>query len=718
MKNNVEIAEWQESVNSLSDKDFFYLMRLYLGEIKTPYNKQRLVSQLASFIRQPDILQNIFDLLDEFDIKILTAVNMIQNPTQQVLFDFFEGEFTKEQIFSKILNLCERLLIYKTTNSQTFTENIHINPLLKEDLQPFFDKKLLFPEENVMFFSTDDAFSLSPNFLAAFFSFVQNKGISCKADGSLKKNDLSRLGEIFAKREKTIQLLTTSLVNLSILKEGERNFEINNSRLQAFSLLPEIFQYSLICAASISRFSQEGLRKEAQLLIDCLSSIPEKGFSKRNILRLAFLTSTKQTSFSGSTKNGTSRFSQILQAAKQDSCEQIFQNSTILECMIDNAMQFGLLQKTGKSENNTEIFIANPVMAGQNQNYNLHAKEQTKNQKVLSIDSTFTVNILPGLDLHTLLNFSKFMFIKKYDVVTEFEITKQSSAVAFDFGFTPEKIFSLLSDYSNYEIPQNLKINIIEWFNTYNSAVLYEGFVLKVAENNASLVENNPKIQSFIKEKLAPGIYFLNIPQNSDIKDFISQSGLEFLGKTKKSTEFSEFTTFPALRPAQKTHFFDNNAGNFSTDFDGFYENKEKPSVKKQKTKKNPDLKNDLLKILEKMDIEANQKASLRYKIENHLILSEEHLKTTCIRTEIFEAKGTDYAGKVHLIETSIKDEDLMEIQLPNQMETNAFYSLLGHAIGLSKNEGESVLRFETEPSGEILNLLVSKITSVKRIRY
>ena len=90
MKNDFEIAEWQESITSLSDKDFFYLMRLYLGEIKTPYNKQRLVSQLASFIRKPENLQSILDLLDEFDIKILTAVDLIQHPSQQVLFDFFD----------------------------------------------------------------------------------------------------------------------------------------------------------------------------------------------------------------------------------------------------------------------------------------------------------------------------------------------------------------------------------------------------------------------------------------------------------------------------------------------------------------------------------------------------------------------------------------------------------------------------------------------------
>ncbi len=711
MKNDFEIAEWQESITSLSDKDFFYLMRLYLGEIKTPYNKQRLVSQLASFIRKPENLQSILDLLDEFDIKILTAIDLIQHPSQQVLFDFFDGEFTEEKIYSKILNLCERLLIYKKTNPQTLTDNIYINPFLKDDLKPFFNRKLIFPEEKVVFFSTDDAFVLSPNFLAAFISFVMNKGISCKADGSLKKIDISRLNEIFYEKEKVIQLLTTAFVNLSIFRESDRTFEINSSRLQSFSLLPENFQYSLICAASVSRLSNEGLRKEAQLLLDCLSSIPENGFSKENILRLAFLTSLKQHSSCDGKKNISSRFSQILQAARQDNTEHILQDSALLEAMIDSAIEFGFLQKLGKAENGTEIFAANSLMVKPVQNHS--------DLKVLSIDSTFTVTVLPGLDLKTLLDFSIFMFIKKYDVVTEFEITKQSVSIAFDYGFTPERIFSLLSDYSNYEIPQNLKINIAEWFNTYNNAVLYEGYVLKVSENNSSLVENNPKIKTFIKEKLAPGIYFLKIPQNSDLKDFVLQSGLDFLGKTKTSTEFSEFTTFPLLRNPQKVFLFDE-ISEISDDLSEY------------RKKKNHDLKNDLLKTLEKMDIDENQKASLKYRIEHQLIICEEHLQHTAVRTEIFEAKGTDYAGKVHLIESSIKDDDLMEIQLPkqnstlnspaiihsNQQDEKDFSTFLGHAIGISKNEGESVLRFVLEPSGEVCNFLVSKITSIKRIRY
>ena len=60
------------NLSSLPDEKFFYVMRLYLGEIKTPYNKLKLIEQLASLIRNKTSLERIISFLDETDVKILT----------------------------------------------------------------------------------------------------------------------------------------------------------------------------------------------------------------------------------------------------------------------------------------------------------------------------------------------------------------------------------------------------------------------------------------------------------------------------------------------------------------------------------------------------------------------------------------------------------------------------------------------------------------------
>ena len=67
MENTIDT--WAEAIASLPDKEFFNIMRLYLGKIKTPYNKQRLSSQLASFLKAPGHIETIISFLDDFDIS-------------------------------------------------------------------------------------------------------------------------------------------------------------------------------------------------------------------------------------------------------------------------------------------------------------------------------------------------------------------------------------------------------------------------------------------------------------------------------------------------------------------------------------------------------------------------------------------------------------------------------------------------------------------------
>ena len=76
--------------------------------------------------------------------------------------------------------------------------------------------------------------------------------------------------------------------------------------------------------------------------------------------------------------------------------------------------------------------------------------------KVLNIDSSFTVTLMPGLSLDSLLPLLSFISIKKSGIVTEFEITRQSISVGFDEGWNPNSIFSELEKFINYELPQNI----------------------------------------------------------------------------------------------------------------------------------------------------------------------------------------------------------------------------------------------------------------------
>ncbi len=699
--NDNEMNRWQEAITSLPDKQFFNTMRLYLGEIKTPYNKQRLTQQLAGFIKNEENLTSLLTLLDSFDITVLTAISLISNATQETIVEFFHTEYSVTEIYAEIINLIERLVIYKE-KSDTGKEYIKINPLIRENLLPYLDTKLIFPDFTAATFSQDDNFTISPNILAAFISYIRIRGISCKSDGTIKKNDKNRLEEIFPGKEKFIQLLMNAFVNLSLVyeKDDGKGYRLELSRIRKFAELSEIQQYTLLCAAAVSRFSKDGLKKEAQLLIDCLTSVPETGFSRDSILRLAFLVGTYTED--GNAIARKSRFSRMLEAARQEAGSEPEQNAELLDRMIDCAVEFGLLRKIGKTEDQIDLFT-NAISLTNDSLLDRQASDSQQVPKVLNIDSTYTVTLMPGLKLKDLLPLTDFMIVKKSAVVTEFEITRQSVSEGFDNDINPEIIFERIEKYTYYEIPQNLKINITEWYNSYSSAQLYYGYVLKVTDNNITFAENNPNIRKYIKEKLADGIYLLNLPAGSEINDFISESSLEFLGNVKTSLTKSEFSTFPLLRPGHKP---------------AVLEIKNHAAAKKTSIADADKILKNLKASLKTLEMDEHVKESLEHRISSRLILSENQLKTASVRTEILEADGMDFAGKVHLIEAAVKDEDLMELQLPTADGKGDFFTMIGKPLSISRQPGEAVMRFQVEPTGDIQNLLVSRITHLRRLRF
>ncbi|MCR5286148.1 MAG: helicase-associated domain-containing protein [Treponema sp.] len=683
-----EIESWQEAVSSLNDNTFFNIMRLYLGDIKTPYNKQRLISQLASFIKNEKNTRAILDFLDEDDVKVLSAISIISKVTKDTLVEFFKDTYSLGQLYSKIINLNERLIIYLKKDRYSSKEYLYINPFLKDALKPYLSYRLVLENPQIETQVTEDSFTISPNFLAAFISYLKIKKISCKADGTIKKNDLNRLEVIFPQKEKCIQLLMTSFINLSLVKEGEKGFELDSLRLEKFAELEDSMQYALLCAAAVSRFSKAGLQKEAQLLLDCIASIPQSGFTKTSILRLAFLVGSYSEDGSAVSQRG--RFSQILAAARSEDGAEAVQNADLLDRMISAAMAFGVLQKKGLTAEGEEVYAAGTFLETTNEDI-----------KVLNIDSTFTVSIMPGLRLKKLLPLTDFLLIKKCELVTEYEIVRQSVCYSFDYSWTPEKICAQMEKYSYYELPQNLKINIAEWYASYSSAAIYKGYILKVKDNNITLAENNPKIKPYLKEKLAEGIYLLNIPLDANISSFIEECGFDFLGNLRQSERPSMNLSFPLLRKSQEISMLKQKAS---------YE-----EVSGQEGQKKID---ELLLLLNESDMDENKKENLSHRIKSRMILSKEQLLNASIRSEIIEADGMNFPGKVRLLESSIKEEDMVEIVMPQADGSGKLFTMVGYPKLLSKQTGEAILRFEVEPDKENITILVSKISHIKRMRF
>ena len=89
-----KVIQWQECLTTLPDSIFFELMRMYLGEIKSPFNKQNLIERLGSFLHKEQVKENILLLLSQQDCQIISAIALLEHPTQEILLSFFAGSLS------------------------------------------------------------------------------------------------------------------------------------------------------------------------------------------------------------------------------------------------------------------------------------------------------------------------------------------------------------------------------------------------------------------------------------------------------------------------------------------------------------------------------------------------------------------------------------------------------------------------------------------------
>ena len=200
-----KILLWRESLSVMPDHHFFEIIRMYLGEIKTPYNKQRLIEDLSAFLRRDDNRLMITKLLSKTDLELVTAVKELSGATKEKLHALFSADMTYAALYEQLMNLEERLVIYRHPDKDTGRIIFELNPLLEPVLVPLLSRNNLLPAAKLAENSASRNNSpdvaplckLSPEFLAAVYSFLLENPELCKADGTLKKRYEATMPELF-----------------------------------------------------------------------------------------------------------------------------------------------------------------------------------------------------------------------------------------------------------------------------------------------------------------------------------------------------------------------------------------------------------------------------------------------------------------------------------------------------------------------------------------
>ncbi len=723
-----EIIAWRESLTLMNDNHFFELIRMYLGEIKTPYNKQKLLEELSAFLRRPENVQNILKLLSPNDILILSAVKYLARPTQEKLSHFFMADFTFADLYERILNLEERLLIYrKIENRKSY---FAITPQLKAHLEPFLSFSSLLPdfaEENAKKTAapgtanlpekTPDALPQPTSMLlAAIFSFFFHEEDLCKADGTFKKRCTSLLNAAFsftATKEgfAYFMLLFEGLKNLQLIRQNLSEISCRLMRWENFCKLDDFSQICYVVAASCGPCSPAVLQRNAQLIMTILLQIPAEGFSKR-VLNRSVVLNRENAQEEGDIVLKKSRLAELLMepAKNPGGSAASTENEISAVKIVEQITKSGLLTE----ENGA--WVCSPLVENYKKTCGFAAAADTSPKPALTIDADFSACILNMPGLADLLPLMRFLKIENFDAVPHFEISKKTCGRAFDSGLDAGTIKAQIEECASHRISQSLDFSLNQWFENYNSAFLYRGYVLKAASEKKVFIENNEKLKPYINAVLGEGIYLLDFFDDEEAKKIIEESGLDFVGAIKTVSSDTPGKSFAKLSPkGQALHaqtaktsaqIFANSAETAKSGNEG---NQEQTVCTK---KERDEVLQGFLDAIEGADFSAEQKDGLALRVKRKIVVNPSQLRAESVRFERVEASGMDYSGKVHVIEHAISNGSLIELLYDGMSQP-----IVGEPLSLEKTNGDAIIHLRLVPSSEEKTYSVSKANLVKRIR-
>ena len=713
MKKNAEdTARKSAFLSEINEGRFFDLVRLYVGEIKTPYNKQKLIESLSAFFHKEENRLVLYALLSETDLIFIAAVIHIPRCTEEKAADFFGSQFSFSFLHDTFLNLEERLIVYRRSDGDE-AEFFEINPLLREELEKRAPAALLFPvdenaeavQQTLQNGSVKSAdvkgggteFFVSNRLLASWFAFAAEFPDYCRLDGSLKKKAALSIKERFADiPQDFLTALDSALRNLSLFRRNGARCEADRQKLQSFARLPPLSRCAYLAAAFCGAFRRDVLCKNAALTAELLHLLPVKEerrpVSQLYILRAIFLLRENQKCAAEHTE---SRLRRLLAEHAQfdDNAQKAgFKSENLFEALVRFGIVVPCFEDGAASESAAEqlYFINSDLFA------DCPEKDM---QNAISIDAGFSLTVLKELSLDVFLDLTSCTDLEICATVSRFRITRTACLRAFENGMPLEKIIGLLQKTASHKLPQNLLFSLRDWYNLYSSGNLFKGYVLQVAEDKRVQTENNPALAPYIRVCLAPGIYILNFSSDEEAADIIKKSGLEFIGAVKNSEPECAALPFSDLDAAPECA--------------QFLRHKDFAEQIREKTAAAEFEKRHMVAMeaeLKKKNLPKEQEDELLLRIRRKTVLSHSQLRENSARVEKNEASGMDFLGKIRVIENAIACCDPVEVVCAGE-------SLCGIPLVLEKQSGDAALMLRIENCAEPKKISVAQARFVKRIR-
>lgn len=682
------MADFKSALLTLGDEAFFEIVRNYLGPIRTPFNKHDLIKRLEAFLRRPEIQDRIVGLIDEEDAQLLSAVWMLGEPDFDELYLLFAGERTYLDLHQRLLNLEDRLLVYRDH------DRLLINPILRDPLEErVLRAELLFASRPLR---RDDPEAngtwVTDTLLVSLYSYAHEHPELFRADHSLRKRARTDLAERIPPLAEPIAantlagdeenddapapvdvhratILVDALVRAGALTD-HNGIDVAPAVWRRLASLTPLARLAHLAAAAASgrpdgshpsdrREEDHGRRRLSAAIEAIMTTLPrDRAMSSRSIERLMLVLAPDQSA---------------------EVCRRAREAMTLM----------GVLTRLDGG------YVAMGPLP-----------EQTDERKPLVVQPNFDVTMPEEFTFDDGLFVARIAELRRHDRYPHLELTKERLASALRDGEEFEDIVERLQEVAGHAVPQNVIVTMRSWASEYESIRLFRGIVLTVEEARRHAVEHADAVRSLIRRELAPGIYLVDERDVRELQAALEEAGIELV---------PEVATLRA-RESGQSGGGTSGASIDRSRLDSIRRVLSSPATTSPDSQSSDEWLADVTERLESSSLSAEQREELATRVRQKLIVSADQVQAGSVKTEKIEARGLDYVGKVRIIEQAVRNGSSL-LEIIERTEDGAPRRRLVEPTEMQKHDGELVLVGEELPDRESVELLVRKLGLVRRVR-
>ncbi|MDR2785490.1 MAG: helicase-associated domain-containing protein [Treponema sp.] len=681
--------EWKASILTLPDNACFDLLRSVFGNIKTPFNKHHLMENLTAFLSRREIQDTIGAYINGDDHRIIAAIMLLDEPDPAELESFFAGEYSCVELHGILLNLEERLIVYRFREEENY--RISLNPLLEPVLSPFIaDRSILFPSLSGGEDPGQTArYPLDDRILAALIAFVAAQGEAqkefFKAGGGIRKKIIDDGRQIFPNLD--IEVLVDGLRCIGLF--GGDNVRPVPERRRLVFLGKLSFRERLeYLAAGIyadpkdrdasqnaeagSWYFHRGRIQSLARFIRCVTGFLEYGrlYPRRTLLRLVEVLE----------RNGG--------GVIRSEGRPLPPNPTDMETgrFLEAMETAGLLRAVPESPGGIAYTPRNLERETPNETL-LRGTSVPPARPVIAMDTPFSCILYPEIDFSAAVTLAYFCECRETGATVRFELTRDSVVRGFNLGFTAEDMIGILERLSLNTPDQNLIWTVKDWEKRYSAVSLFQGTVLTLSEDRRYLAETG-MLLPLICRTLAPGVYLLAVTGKDEAARILQKAGVDIIAQPPFVLPSDDGDTSITRSPYPPTGGFGISGPGTAVSFSAAQETPAPDPVDREKAAEKQ--KEKLREALRKSRLPKPDQDDLAARIERRQIVSESQLTGGMVRHEKLEARNLDYVGKTIVARQAIASGSLVEVLLPSaDGEENR---ILGIPQALEKSGGETVL--------------------------